>query len=141
MPTLLNPFKIFLERIKSDALEDHKGSVSIAGRILVNFRLIDNIDLNAEEEDEADGMVTSMDTTCTRYKMKMCPDKTKIMTNNPVDFQRMIKIKGRMHEDVKSFKYLGSVICHERSKPKILSRITQTESYMEEQEHLSCFES
>ena len=43
---LLSPtlFNIFLERIMTDALEDHEGTVSIRGRIITNFRFADDID-------------------------------------------------------------------------------------------------
>ena len=43
------PFNIFLERIVSDALEEHDGKVSIGGRTITNLRLTDNIDALAEE--------------------------------------------------------------------------------------------
>ena len=36
----------------------------------------------------------TFDTTTTRYKMEIGPDKTKMMTNNPNGFQREIKLKG-----------------------------------------------
>ena len=40
-PTLFN---IFLERIMTDALEDHEGTVSIGGRTITNLRFADDID-------------------------------------------------------------------------------------------------
>ena len=94
----------------SDALEDHKGGVSIERRIFINFRFADGIVVDAEEEEDPDDIVISMNTACTRYRMEMGPDKTKIMTNNPDGFQREINIKGQRLEEVKGFKYLGSVI-------------------------------
>ena len=33
-------FNIFLERIGTDALEDHEGTVGIKGRTITNFRLL-----------------------------------------------------------------------------------------------------
>ena len=48
-PTLLN---IFLERIKTDALEDHKGTVSIGGRTITNLRFAYDVDGSAGEEEE-----------------------------------------------------------------------------------------
>ena len=39
----LTLFNIFLERIMTDALEDHEDSVSIGGRTITNFRLADDI--------------------------------------------------------------------------------------------------
>ena len=43
---LLSPtlFNIFLERIMTDALEDHKGTVSSGGRRSTNLRFADDID-------------------------------------------------------------------------------------------------
>ena len=82
--------------------------------------------VNAEDEEEAGVLVDRLDTTTTRYKMEISPDKTKVMTNNPDGFQREIKIKGQMLEEVENFKYLGAIISNERSKPEILSWIAQT---------------
>ena len=80
-----------------EALVDHEGSVSIGGRLITNFRFADDIVVNAEVE-EACVLVDRFDTTTTRYKMKIGPDKTKVMTNNPNGFQRKIKIKGQSLE-------------------------------------------
>ena len=51
---LLSPtlFNIFLERIMTDALEDHEGTVSIEGRTITNLCLADDIDGLAGEEEE-----------------------------------------------------------------------------------------
>ena len=45
-------FNIFLERIMTDALEDHEGTVCIGGRPITNFRFADDIDGLAGEEEE-----------------------------------------------------------------------------------------
>ena len=36
-----------------EALDDYKGTVSIGGRLITNFRFADDIAVNAEEEEEA----------------------------------------------------------------------------------------
>ena len=43
---LLSPilFNIYLERIMTDALEDHEGTVSIGGRTVTNLHFADDID-------------------------------------------------------------------------------------------------
>ena len=41
---------IFLERIMTDALEDHGGTVSIGGRTITNLSFADDIDGLAGEE-------------------------------------------------------------------------------------------
>ena len=43
---------IFLERIMSDALEEHDGKVSIGGRTITSRRFADDIDALVEEEQE-----------------------------------------------------------------------------------------
>ena len=62
----------------------------------------------------------------TAYAIKMSAKKTKPMTNNTSGINTEIKVNGQRLETDTSFKYLGSVITDEDSKPKILSRITQT---------------
>ena len=49
LPTL---FSIFLERIMTDALEDHEGTVSTGGRTITNLRFADDIDGLAGQEQE-----------------------------------------------------------------------------------------
>ena len=48
------------------------------------------------------------------------------MTNNISGINTEIKVNGQKLETVTSFKYLGSNITDEGSKPEILSRIAQT---------------
>ena len=48
----------------SDALEEHDGKVSIGGRNITNLRFADDIDALAEEEQELEALVESLDKTC-----------------------------------------------------------------------------
>ena len=109
---LLSPtlFNIFLERIMSDALEEHDGKVSIGGRNITNLRFADDIGALAEEEQELEALVESLDKTCTRYKMEISAEKTKLMTNSANGIHREIKVKGQKLGTVTSFKYLGAVV-------------------------------
>ena len=50
MSTLTILFNIFLERIVTDAFEDHEGTVRIRGRTITDLRFADNIDGLAGEE-------------------------------------------------------------------------------------------
>ena len=45
----------------SDALEEHDGKVSIGGRNITNLRFADDIDALAEEEQELEVLVESLD--------------------------------------------------------------------------------
>ena len=58
--------------------------------------------------------------------MEISAERTKLMTNNTSGINTKIKVIGHKIETVTSFKYLGSVITDEGSKPEILSRIAQT---------------
>ena len=60
--------------------------------------------------------------------MEIRAEKTKLMTNNTSGINRKIKINRQRLETVTSFKYLGSVINDETSKPEILFRIAQDSS-------------
>ena len=88
-------FNIFLERIVSDAQEVHDGMVSIGGRTVTNLRFADGIDALTEEEQELEALVESLDKTCTRYKMEISAEKTKLMTNSANGIQREIMVKGQ----------------------------------------------
>ena len=127
---LLSPtlFNIFLERIMSDALKEHDGKVSICGRNITNLRFADDTDVTdvlAEEEQELEALVESLDKTCTRYKIEISAEKTKLMTNSSNGIQREIKVKGLKFGTVISFKYLGTVVSDDGCKPGVLSRIAE----------------
>ena len=72
-PTL---FSIFLKRVISDAPEEHDGKVNIGGRNITSLRFTDDRDALAEEEQGIEGLVESLDKTCTRYKMVIGAEKT-----------------------------------------------------------------
>ena len=118
-------FNIFLERITTDALEDYEGTVSIGGRTVTNFRFADDIDGLAGEEEELEHLVQRLDKVSTAYGMKISDEKTKLMTNNTSGINTEIKVNEQKLYTVTSFKYLGSVIANEGSKPGIFSRIAQ----------------
>ena len=59
-------------------------------------------------------------------KEEISTEKTKLMTNNASGINTEIKVNGQRLETVTSFKYLGSVLTEEGSKPETLSRIAQT---------------
>ena len=69
--------------------------VSIGGRNITNLRFADDIDALAEKEQELEALVESLDKTCTRYKMEISAEETKLMTNNANGIQREIKVKGQ----------------------------------------------
>ena len=112
-------FNIFLERIMSDALEKHDGKVSLDGRTITNLPFADDSVAPAEEKQELEALVESLDKTCTRYKIEISAKKTKLMTNSANGIQREIKVKGQKLGTVTSFKYLGAIVSDESSKAEV----------------------
>ena len=86
----------------------------------------DDINGIAGEEEELAKLVERLDKASTAYSMEISADKTKLMTNNTSDISTEININGQKLETVTSFKYLGSFITDEGSKPEIISRIAPT---------------
>ena len=62
----------------------------------------------------------------TAYGMEISAERTKLITNNTSGINAKFKVNRQTLETLTSFKYLGSVITDEGSKPEILSRIAQT---------------
>ena len=93
---LLSPtlFNIFLERIMTEALEDHRGSVSIGGQIITNLRFADDIDGLAGDEEELATLVNRLDKTSSRFGMEISAEKTKLMTNSATPIGRKITASG-----------------------------------------------
>ena len=59
-------------------------------------------------------------------EMRLDLTRQNIMTNKPDGFQREIRVKGQRLEDMKSLKYIGSVISNKGFKAEFLSRIAKT---------------
>ena len=107
MSTLTHPLQHIFEKIMTDALEDHEGTVSIGGRTITNLRYADDIDGLTGEEEELAKLVECLNKASTTYGMEISAKKTKLITNNATGINREIKMNGHKLETVTSFKYLG----------------------------------
>ena len=58
--------------------------------------------------------------------MEISAEETNLMTNNTSGINTEIKVNGQKLKKVTNFKYSGSVVSDDGSKPEILSRIAQT---------------
>ena len=76
-----HPLQNFCERILLDAVKEPDVKVSAGDRNITNLRFADDMGI-AEEKRELDALVESLDKTCTRYKMEIGDEKTKLMTNS-----------------------------------------------------------
>ena len=70
MSTLIQPSNILLERIITDALEDHDGTVSTGGRTITNVLFADDIDGLAGEEEDLAKLVERLDKAPTACGME-----------------------------------------------------------------------
>ena len=151
-PTLFN---ISFERIMADALENHEGTVCIGGRTITNLHFADDIDGLAGQEQELVKFVNHLEEASTTYGMQISAEKTQLMTNNTnaistditTDKTKQNKTNKKQKQtkkktttttnpwrpsvalniwELRSFKYLGSIVSGEGSKPEVLSRIAQT---------------
>ena len=135
---LLSPtlFNIFLERIMTEALKEHQGTVSIGGRPISNLRFADDIDGLAGSEEEMLRLTGALSKAVKAFSMEINADKTKVMTNNPEGFATNIQIDGQVLEAVKSFKYLGAIVSDEGSKKEVVSRIAQATTMFQKLEKI-----
>ena len=89
----------------TDALENHKGTVSTGDRTITNLCFADDIDGLAREEEELANSVERLDEVSTAYGMEISAEKTKLMTNNTSGINTEIKVNGQRFETVTSFKH------------------------------------
>ena len=80
---LLSPtlFNIFLERIMTDAIEDHEGTGSIGVRTITTLRYADNINGIAGGEGLAK-LGERLDKASIASDLEISAENTKLMTNN-----------------------------------------------------------
>ena len=110
----------FLQRIMSDALEEHDEKISIGGRTITNLRFADGIDALAEEDQKLEALFEGLDKTCTRYKMEIIAEKTELITSSANGIQVEIKVNGQILGTVTNFKYLGAIVSDEGSQRDVL---------------------
>ena len=71
-------------------------------------------------------LVERLDKAFTTYGMEISAEKTKLTTNNTSGINK-IKVNGQNRGTITNFKYLGSVVSVEGSKPVILSLQNSTD--------------
>ena len=86
-------------------LEEHEGTVSIAGRTSINLRFTDDIDGLAGSEQEIAQLVQRLDQTSKSYGMEINAVKTTLMTNNINRIHKEIKASGQKLQTVTNFKH------------------------------------
>ena len=113
----LTLFNIFLERIKTDSLKDHEGTVSIEGKTITNLGFANDIDGLAGQEQELVKLINHPEEASTAYGMHISAEKPQLMT---VNISADITIDNKKLETVRCYIYLGVIVSDEGSKPEVL---------------------
>ena len=127
-----------------DAIEGHEGTVSMEAE-QSPVRFADDIDNLAGEGEELAKLVERLDKASTASAIEISGQKAEMMTSNTSNINEEIKVNGQELETVTSFKYLGSVVFDEGSKPERdtlqdsteNSNIDKADTSLELQEHFS----
>ena len=65
--------------------------ISIGDRTITDLRFADDINAVAGEEQALEALVESLDRICSRYKMEISAEKTKLTTNVTSGIQRKLR--------------------------------------------------
>ena len=84
----------------NDALENHKGTVSIGDRTITNLRFADDIDGLKGKEKELAALVDHLDKTSSAFGMEISAEKSKLMTNNTDGISIDIRVNGEKLNEV-----------------------------------------
>lgn len=113
-----------------EALTEHEGTVTVGGRIITNLHFADNINVLAGKEEELTYLVYCLKRTSCDFGKEISAEKTKFLSDEDNQFTTDITVSNQKTQKVTRFKYLGSVITHDRCKTEILSRKAQTTATM-----------
>ena len=118
-------FSIYAEAMMAEALEEVKEGIRVGGELLKDVRFADDQGMIASSNDGLQRLMDSLNRAAGRYDMKINIKKTKTMVvsrkgGGIVDIQ----LDGKKVEQVKKFRYLGSMISEDgRCIDDVKSRI------------------
>ena len=122
-----------------EALDNHEGSVSIGGRLIITFCFADDNVGNAEEEEEAGILVDRLDTTTTRYHKVQNGDRSR---QDKSDDKQPKWLPKRDQDKRSEARRSGELQVPWDNQPEVLPRIAQrtaAENHMDGQGHIACF--
>ena len=105
-PILFNLYREYLAKEALDGLRD----LNIGGQIIQTVKYADDLVLMAKEETVLQGMIDKLIEIGKCYGMEMNVEKTKIMIILRQPSSVTIMIDQKQLENVKCFKYLGSML-------------------------------
>ena len=118
-------FNIYIQEIMNKAMEKSEDGVKVNGNLINAIRFADDQAMMDETQKGLQRIMNTLVDTSEEYDMKINTKKTKVMhiTKGKVK-QMKITVNGVILEQVKEFKYLGSLItedarCHQEIKQRI----------------------
>jgi len=121
-------FKLCSECLTKESL-DGLGDFNVGGQIIQTVKYADDLVLMAKEETVLQGMIDKLIETCRYYGMETNVEKTKLMRISRQPSPVTIKIDQKQLENVKCFKYLGSMLTEDgRCTCEIKSRIAMAKA-------------
>jgi hypothetical protein len=131
-------FSIYAEVMMMEALEDLEEGVLVGGQLIRDVRFADDQGMVATTQRGLQRLMNKLNDTARNYGMKINAQKTKTMVvrwdgGGVVD----IAVDGQRIEQVKSFKYLGSVITEDgRSHTDVITRIAMAKDAFNKRKEL-----
>jgi hypothetical protein len=118
-------FNLYTEEMMKEALEDVDEGVKVGGKIIKETRFADDQALVSGTQEGLQRLVDGLCNTAKEYDMKLNVKKTKVMrVARKGGDQVQIMIEGQQVEQVKKFKYLGSLITDDgKCRSEIIARI------------------
>jgi hypothetical protein len=118
-------FSIYAEMMVGEALDGMEEGIKVGGRLIKDVRFADDQGMVASTEEGLQKIMDSLVTTAKEYDMKVNVKKTKVMRVARTGGSTVtINIDGVRVEQVRKFKYLGSIITEDgRCDDEIKARI------------------
>lgn len=131
-------FNIFIESAIRKINEAGNGGVKMNGEIIRFIRFADDIAALAENKQQLDHLLLTINNVFHEFSLKMNLKKTKILTaiKNPVK-KKPITLTDTEMQQVNQFKYLGSLITNDsRCTPDVIARIAMAKRAFNNKKHL-----
>jgi exonuclease III len=107
-------FSIYAEAMMLEAMEDIEEGVRVGGQLIKDVRFADDQGMVASTEKGLQELMNGLSVCAARYGMKINVKKTKTMVVSRTGGGHVhILVDGQVVEQVKKFKYLGSMITEE----------------------------
>src|SRR5207249_2780572 len=110
-------FSIYTEIMMKEVLEEIDEGIRVGGRLVSDVRFTDDQGMVSSSEAGLQRLMDSLNETAKKYDMKINIKKTKVMVvsrkEGEVVSKKEIRLEGQRIEQVKKFKYLGSVIAED----------------------------